>query len=127
MKKWKGIKVMATELVYMVANPQNSGIEEQYLNLIVAIFEQALTDCRMVIYGSSNWKHKDMTLKDKENDLNVIFKELERYGFLEYLTEQPEAYVSLAKNEIMTEFRTYADNNKDETYSKLLFANNELL
>ena len=89
----------------------NIGLEIVYQNLIVAMFEQAITDCRWIIYGQNIYRTKDMSLNEKKAALERVFKELRRCHLLDYVTDNAEAYISVAEKEIFEEYDRYVEEN----------------
>lgn len=96
------------EAVYMVKSAQNGGLEVTYENLIVAMFEQAIMDCRYIIYGQNIYKSKELSLPQKKQAIEQVFRELRKNGLLDYVTEDPEAYIGIAEKEIFREYDNYA-------------------
>lgn len=92
------------------SGPTYSGWDTIYQNLIVAMFEQALTDCRWIIYGQNIYRTKDMSLTEKKKALEVIFRELRRCHLLDFVTDNPESYISIAEKEIFAEYDRYVEN-----------------
>lgn len=98
------------EAIYMVTQSgQNNGIEEVYQDLIVAVFQQAIEDCRFIIYGQNIYRHRCLSINQKKQTIEQVFRDLRRCHLLEWLVDNPEDYISMAEKKIWDEYENYVD------------------
>ena len=78
-----------------------------YEELVLAIFSQAICDCRFIMKGQGDWNNKKMTVDDKRREISVVFKQIRRSHYLDMITSNAEGYISQAEGLINQEFNEY--------------------